>query len=88
MSTIGIPSYFSSANLIFSGAGAVGAELVSEEGQIVLITDGGRLVRTRVSEVSIQGRNTQGVRLVTLEGEEELVSLRCLYQVSERTGVK
>jgi len=56
----------------------VGAELVSEDGEIVLITDGGRLVRTRVSEVSVQGRNTQGVRLVTLEGEEALVSLRCV----------
>jgi DNA gyrase subunit A len=58
---------------------AIGAELVSDEGEIILITDGGRLVRTRVSEVSIQTRNTQGVRLVALEGEEVLVSLRCVH---------
>ena len=62
---------------------AVGAEMVSEEGEIVLITDGGRLVRTRVSEVSVQGRNTQGVRLVTLEGEEALASLRCVDEPAD-----
>jgi DNA gyrase subunit A len=66
---------------------AVGAELVSEEGEIVLITDGGRLVRTRVSEVSVQGRNTQGVRLVKLEGEETLVSLRCVDDPEDEDGL-
>jgi DNA gyrase subunit A len=66
---------------------AVGAELVSDEGEIVLITDVGRLVRTRVSEVSIQGRNTQGVRLVTLDGAESLVSLRCIDDTEEENGL-
>ena len=66
---------------------AVGAELVSDEGEIVLITDGGRLVRTRVSEVSVQSRNTQGVRLVTLEGGEALVSLRCVDDHDDEDGL-
>ena len=66
---------------------AVGAEMVSEEGEIVLITDGGRLVRTRVSEVSVQGRNTQGVRLVALGGEETLVSLRCVDEAGDEDGL-
>lgn len=48
----------------------VGAVQVDETDQIMLITDAGTLVRTRVSEVSVVGRNTQGVRLIrTAEGE-------------------
>ena len=41
----------------------------------MLISDKGTLVRTRVDEVSVQGRNTQGVRLIRLRGGEKLVGL-------------
>lgn len=48
----------------------VGAIQVEETDQIMMITNAGTLVRTRVSEVSIVGRNTQGVTLIrTTEGE-------------------
>jgi DNA gyrase subunit A len=48
----------------------VGAVQVNESDEIMLISDKGTLVRTRVSEVSTVGRNTQGVRLIrTVEGE-------------------
>jgi DNA gyrase subunit A len=48
-----------------------GAERVSEDDEIMLITNGGTLVRTRVDEISVMGRNTQGVRLISLgEGEK------------------
>lgn len=48
----------------------VGAIQVEETDQIMMITNAGTLVRTRVSEVSIVGRNTQGVTLIrTAEGE-------------------
>jgi DNA gyrase subunit A len=53
----------------------VGAVLVSEEEEIMLITDGGTLVRTRVAEVSTMGRNTQGVRLINLTKDEKLIGL-------------
>ncbi len=53
----------------------VGAELVHDDDELMLITNGGTLVRTRVNEVSIQGRNTQGVRLIRLSGDERLVGL-------------
>ena len=59
---------------------AIGAELVSREGEIVLISNVGRLVRTLVSEISTQSRNTQGVKLVGLDGDESLVSLRCVSE--------
>ncbi len=53
----------------------VGALLVSEHDDVMLITDAGKLVRTRVEEISVMGRNTQGVRLISLSEGERLVGL-------------
>ena len=53
----------------------VAATQVVDTDQIMLITDAGTLVRTRVSEVSIVGRNTQGVRLIRTSENEHVVSL-------------
>jgi DNA gyrase subunit A len=52
----------------------VGAALVRDEDELMLITDGGTLVRTRVREVPVLGRNTQGVKLISL-ADEHLVGL-------------
>ena len=54
---------------------AVGAVQVLENNQIMLITDGGTLVRTPVADVSIVGRNTQGVTLIRLNEGEKLVQI-------------
>jgi DNA gyrase subunit A len=49
----------------------------------MLITDNGTLVRTRVSEVSVIGRNTQGVRIIrTIEGEH-VVALQRIDEIAE-----
>ncbi|MEM7253013.1 MAG: DNA gyrase subunit A [Pseudomonadota bacterium] len=53
----------------------VGALLVNDNDEIMLITDQGTLVRTRVSEISVLGRNTQGVTLIRLGDDERLVGL-------------
>ncbi len=53
----------------------IGALLVGENDEFMLITSGGKLVRTRVDEVSVLGRNTQGVRLIRLREGERLVGL-------------
>ncbi|MDH5650091.1 MAG: DNA gyrase subunit A, partial [Gammaproteobacteria bacterium] len=53
----------------------VGAVLVSDEDEVMLITSGGTLIRTRVDEVSSMGRNTQGVRLIVLDEGERLVGM-------------
>jgi DNA gyrase subunit A len=53
----------------------VAAVLVQDSDQIMLITDGGTLVRTRVSEVSVSSRNTQGVTLINLGKGEKLIGL-------------
>ena len=53
----------------------IGAAQVSDEDQVMLITNRGMLVRTRVSEVNVIGRNTQGVTVIKLIENEKLVSL-------------
>ncbi|WP_290014171.1 DNA topoisomerase (ATP-hydrolyzing) subunit A [Proteus terrae] len=56
----------------------VGAIQVEETDQIMMITNAGTLVRTRVSEVSIVGRNTQGVTLIRTTEGELVVGLQCV----------
>ena len=59
----------------------VGAVLVSSEDEIMLITDGGVLVRTRVSEIREMGRATQGVTLISVDDGSHLSGIR---RVAER----
>jgi DNA gyrase subunit A len=61
----------------------VGAVQVNDSDEIMLISDKGTLVRTRVEEVSTVGRNTQGVRLIrTIEGEH-VVALQRIDEIEE-----
>ena len=53
----------------------ISALQVTEDNDIMLISDGGTLVRTHVHEISTLGRNTQGVTLIRLRDEENLVGL-------------
>ncbi len=55
--------------------GLVAAAQVTEAHELMLISNQGTLVRTRVTEVSQLGRNTQGVTLIRLPAEESLVSV-------------
>ena len=61
----------------------VGAIQVGADDQIMMITDAGTLVRTRVSEVSIVGRNTQGVTLIRTGEEEKVVGLQRVAEPEE-----
>jgi DNA gyrase subunit A len=61
----------------------VGAVLVSEEDELMLMTERGRLVRTRVTEISLLGRNTQGVRLIDLSEQESLISVGLIEDAKE-----
>jgi DNA gyrase subunit A len=63
--------------------GLVGAQLVAPEDQIMLITTGGVLIRTRVAEVREQGRSTQGVRLINLDEGERLAGLEKIVEAEE-----
>jgi DNA gyrase subunit A len=58
----------------------VSAIQVTDEDDVMLISDGGTLVRTRTGEISTLGRNTQGVTLIRLGEEENLVGLARVEQ--------
>ncbi len=47
---------------------------VFEGDQILISTDKGRVIRTSVKEIRVAGRNTQGVRIIKLSGDEKVVS--------------
>jgi DNA gyrase subunit A len=53
----------------------VGAKLVGDEDEVMLITTGGVLIRTRVAEIRGMGRATQGVTLIALDAGEKLAGL-------------
>jgi DNA gyrase subunit A len=53
----------------------VGAVQVAQDDEIMLISSNGTLVRTAVDDISVQGRNTQGVRLIRVGKEQRLVGL-------------
>lgn len=58
----------------------VGAAQVSEEDEILMISNKGTLVRTKVTDVSIVGRNTHGVTLIKTGEEEEIVGLEVIKE--------
>ena len=62
----------------------IGAVAVSDDDEIMLISDGGTLVRTPVAGVSVIGRNTQGVRLISLGEGELLVGVE---PIADLTGI-
>jgi len=61
----------------------VGATQLFQGDEIMLISDQGTMVRTRGDEVSIVGRNTQGVRVIRLKENEKLVSLARIAEPEE-----
>ncbi|MHA6493831.1 DNA gyrase subunit A [Pseudomonas borbori] len=64
----------------------VGAVQVLDGEEIMLISDQGTLVRTRVGEISSLGRNTQGVTLIKLAKDEKLVGLERVQEPSQEEG--
>ena len=61
----------------------VGFRQVSDSDEIMLITDGGRIIRMKVNEISVIGRVTQGVRLIDIEPGERVVDLASLAETEE-----
>jgi DNA gyrase subunit A len=66
----------------------VGVRMVSDDDDIMLITDGGKVIRTPVRGISIIGRNTQGVRLIDLAEGEKVVGVARLAEKEEDEGNK
>ncbi len=65
----------------------VGARLVREDDEIMLITTGGVLIRTRVKEVREMSRATQGVILINLDEGEKLAGLERVVETDEAPGL-
>ena len=61
----------------------IGAQMVDEDDEIMLISDQGTLIRMPVSEVSVIGRNTMGVTLVNLNESESLAGLERIIEYGE-----
>jgi DNA gyrase subunit A len=61
----------------------VGAVQLTEQHEILLISDQGTMVRTRASEVSQVGRNTQGVTLMRVAGDEKLIAVERVDVLAE-----
>jgi DNA gyrase subunit A len=61
----------------------IGVQLVGADDQLMLITNTGKIIRLRINDIRVIGRNTQGVRLIDLEEGERVVSLARLAEKEE-----
>ncbi len=64
----------------------VGSLLVDDEDELMLMTDGGKLIRMRVSDTSVISRNTQGVRIINIDDTERVVGFVRLPETSLDNG--
>jgi len=64
----------------------IGALQVSDDDEIMLISSNGTLVRTPTADISVMGRNTQGVRLIRLDEEDRLVGVERVEGLQEDEG--
>ena len=64
----------------------VGAVKVNDDDEVMLISTSGTLVRTPVDDISVQSRNTQGVRLIRLGDDERLVGLDRIMSIQDDVG--
>ena len=61
----------------------IGVQLVGADDQLMLITNTGKIIRLRINDIRVIGRNTQGVRLIDLDDGERVVSLARLAEKEE-----
>jgi len=61
----------------------VGVEQVTEDDQLMLVTDKGKIIRIRVKDIRMTGRNAQGVHLIELESGEQVASLARMVEKEE-----
>ncbi len=64
-----------SIKVVERGGNAVGLLQVRDEDEVVLITNAGKLIRMVARNISVLGRNTQGVKLMDIEEEDRIVSI-------------
>lgn len=66
-------------------ADVVASMPVPDNAHIMLVTDGGKLIRMKVSDIRIAGRSTMGVILFRLGDDEKVVSATCITDIEDET---
>ncbi|MDB4962004.1 MAG: gyrase, subunit [Myxococcales bacterium] len=61
--------------------------IVTDEDHLILISDRGKLIRLRVRDISVQGRATQGVRLMRVDDGEHVAAIERLADPGEESGI-
>jgi DNA gyrase subunit A len=64
----------------------VGTKKVSAVQELILSTDQGQVIRMKISDISVLGRNTQGVRLINLDDKQEFVTGLAVILDEDRVG--
>jgi DNA gyrase subunit A len=64
-----------------------GVRIVTDEDHLILISDRGKLIRMRVSEIKVQGRATQGVRVMRVDDGEHVAAIERLAEPAEVSGI-
>lgn len=64
----------------------VGTKKVSATQELILSTDQGQVIRMKISDISVLGRNTQGVRLINLDDKQEYVKGIAVVEDEDKAG--
>ena len=63
-------------------------QVVDDDRDVILITAGGMIIRTRIDQVSVIGRNTQGVKVINLKAGDRLLAGAVVERASEEEGAE
>ena len=61
--------------------------IVTDEDHLILITDRGKLIRMRVTDIPVQGRATQGVRVMRVDDGEHVAAIERLAEPGDESGI-
>ncbi|TMQ14606.1 MAG: DNA gyrase subunit A, partial [Deltaproteobacteria bacterium] len=61
--------------------------IVTDDDHLILISDRGKLIRMRVGEIKVQGRATQGIRLMRVDDGEKVAAIERLAEPGETSGI-
>jgi DNA gyrase subunit A len=65
-----------------------GTRIVTNEDHLILISDRGKLIRLRVSDITPKGRATQGVRLMRVDDGEHVAAIERLAEGGDESGIE
>ncbi len=66
----------------------VGMMAVRDNDELVVVTTGGKVIRSRIGEISVIGRNTQGMRIINVETEDRVCGAACVEPQDDEVAVR